>query len=148
MLDTWIYATPAAWAALDSGDDGEWQVDRYTYQNAITGFWKDFNTNYRVYNIITSEEDLAAFQAVLGANAARIFCWIQGDGSDSLDVNQTIPADVLAVMRDHVEYDEDGQVVSTTPASYDNPNWGHVFFGQATRIFAGAFSSGFSRGFK
>jgi len=50
--------------------------------------------------------------------------------------------------KDHVTYDENGDVVSTTPATIENPNWGHVFLGQSERIFAGGFTNGFSEGFK
>jgi len=55
---------------------------------------------------------------------------------------------LLAVMKDHVTYDQDGNPTGSTPATYENPNWGHVRFGQKERIFAGEFSDEFSEDFK
>ena len=79
------------------------------------------------------------------SDVPHVFSWTQGDGLDSLEANQTLPDEVLAVMRDHVTYDENGDVVSTTPATFENPNWGHVFFGQQERIFAGEYSDDFAQ---
>lgn len=151
MLDTWIYCTPAAWAAVAHAGTKQ---DLYPnelwvkpYRQAITGFWKSWDTIYEVYNTLGSADSIQALVTELGLGVARVYAWEQGPGLDSLDNFQTIPADVLAVMKDHVIYDEDGGIVSTTPPTYENPKWGHLFLGQHERIFAGAVSTGFSRGF-
>jgi len=152
MRDTWIYAKPAAWEAINPGVDQPWpheNLSRYNYNTAITGMWDSYPGGYEVYNVLITPQDLEALKVLLGANMAHSFCWIQGTGMDSLDEGgQTIPAEVLAVMPDHITYDEDGNPTDTTPATYDNPNWRHVFVDQKQRIFAGQFSNQFSRQFR
>ena len=136
MLDTWIYAKPADWAAIDPED----KPYRYAYDQAITGYWKAYTGGYEVYNLIAPADQIAALVEDLG-DVAHTFCWHQGNGLDALDPSeyQTIPDEVLAVMADHVTYDENGDVVSTEAATREIPNWGHQFLGQKERIFAGDF---------
>lgn len=148
MIDTWIYCTPAAWAAIGHVGD---EVDPYPseswvkpYRQAITGFWKTWDTDYEVYNTIGSEASIQALVDELGPGVARTFGWTQGPGTDSLDEFTTLPDDVLAVMRDFIDYDGDGNPIGSTPPTVANPNWGHLFLGQSERIFAGEFSNEFT----
>lgn len=146
-LDCWIYAKPTEWNALITGTGEDVVPFSYTHNSAVTGYWNTFTGGYEVYNVTGTE---AQVQAILDAltDVANAYAWGQGDGFDSLEAWPTDPANILAVMKDHITYNEDGTVATTTPASLTNPNWGHVFFGQSTRIFAGAFSKAFSGAFK
>jgi hypothetical protein len=105
----------------------------------IRGFWKDSGA-YEVVNVLATADDLDQFMTDHAADVLIRYDWVQGPGFDAQETNgQTVPQGVLDVMRDHVTYDEDGNVISTTPPDFDTPNWGHVFLGQSTRIFAGDF---------
>jgi len=138
LLDCWIVIDGAAWDAIaDQVPPGS----RYCYSQAITGFWQQ-----PVYNVLGTQDEIQPLLDLLGNPTC--YAWMQGDGLDSLDQRPTNPSGVLALMKDHVTYDANGNVTGTTPASIDSPNWGHVFLGQAGRVFAGAFSSGFSEGFR
>ena len=146
-LDVWIYCKPAEWDALTGPEvDGEPTAFSTAHTKAITGFWKPFTGGYEVYNTEGSAEQI---QEVLDAlsDVAHVFAWGQGNGTDSLDQWPTDPSKILAVMKDHVTYNEDGTVASTTPATLDNPNWGHWFLGQTGRIFAGDFTTDFNGDF-
>lgn len=148
-LEAWIYVKPAAWAAIAPPLEGmSKEIWHYSHRNGITGFWKTWNTDYEVYNVIGSQAALDALITELGAmNVDRVFAWEQGPGFDSLDEWPTVPDDVLAVMMDHVTYDVDGNPTGATPATMEAPNWGHVFLGQGERIFAGDFNNDFSGDF-
>ena len=123
---------------------------------AVRGFWKDITdsgTVYEVVNVIKSPDEIEAFKAAHPGDILAVYGWTQGNGFDNLDAQDaesnvigypTIPQGVLDVMKDHVTYDENGDVISTTPPTFDTPNWGHVFVGQADRIFAGEFSNEFT----
>ena len=141
MKDAWIYAKPAEWDALAT----EEAPFNSVHSQAITGFWKSFGA-YEVYNVVGSEADIQAIVDAL-TDVAHVYAWEQGQGVDSLDVWPTDPTDILAVMKDHVTYDENGDVTGTTPATTEAPNWGHFFLGQTGRIFAGAFNTDFSGDF-
>lgn len=151
LLDAWIYALPAEWDALyhDTEDvvgDILTLDARAVYAGAVTGFWKDYGL-YRVYNVLAEQDVIEEIVSNL-SDVHAVYAWTQGDGGDSLDVYQTLPADLLAVMKNIIVYDKTGTVISDDPPSYTNPNWGHIFFGQKERVFAGAFSDGFNGGFK
>lgn len=146
LQDTMLYVKPAAWEALDVEPWPHEGFSQYTYSQAKTGFWKSYPGGYEVYNLLCSESELEAIQTALGADLAHSFTWIQGAGLDS-PVAETIPDEVLAVMRDHITYDVDGNQTGSTPATYDNPNWGHVFVDQEQRVFAGEFSTEFTEEF-
>ena len=141
MIDAWIYAKLAEWNALATGE----APFSYAHSMAVTGFWKSFGA-YEVYNVVGTQQEI---QDILDAltDVAHVYSWGQGTGFDSFDPWPTDPTNVLAVMRDHVTYDENGNVVSTVPASTSNPNWGHFFLGQTGRIFAGEFNTDFSGDF-
>jgi len=147
-LDTWIYAKPAEWDALITGSGEDAIPFSYVHQMAQTGYWNDYIGGFQVYNVLGSQAEIQAIIDALPTPPAHVFSWVQGNGTDSLEVNPTIPAEVLAVMKDHKNYDENGDPLPDTPVSLTDPNWGHVFFGQKTRIFAGAFSAAFSGAYK
>lgn len=140
LLDTWVYVKPSEWAALSANEPFS-----YTHSNAITGHWKSFG-EYEVYNVVGTQ---AQVQEILDAltDVAHVYAWGQGDGLDNLNEWPTDPTNILAVMKDHVTYDENGNVTSTTPATTDSPQWGHIFLGQQERIFAGEFGTDFSGDF-
>lgn len=154
LIDAWIYALPAEWDALNYDYPVEAEspppdplsnMARYVYDNAVTGWWKDYGA-YSVYNVLGSRKEIDEILANL-TDVHATYGWLQENGADNWDY-PTIQADILAVMKDHVIYNASGTIESQMPASYENPNWGHVFFGQKERIFAGAFTDGFSEGFR
>ena len=120
---------------------------------AVRGFWKDkvSGDTYEVVNVLRDgRAEIDEFIAFHSADILAVYGWTQGTGVDNdsdVDGYPTIPQGVLDVMKDHVTYDVNGDVVSTTPATFENPNWGHVFLGQKERVFAGEFSLEFSREF-
>jgi hypothetical protein len=168
--EAWIVINKASWDAIDPSpqivmgdiieyqDDGEGNMvpvvvgqrpEKITvppepwhkvYQQAVTGFWK-----VDVYNVIGDIADIQALVTELGDPPA--YAWTQGDGLDSLDILPTDPDAILALMKDHVTYSDDGSEASRTPATFENPNWGHAFLGQRPRVFAGEFSDEFSEEF-
>lgn len=141
-LEAWIYCKPAAWDALAPAEGAAKEIWHYPYNNAVTGFWNDYAGGHRVYNVIGVETALKALVNLLDeSDLAQVFAWRQGAGmvSRSIWPPGANRAAVLAVMKDHPD---------TSPATYANPNWGHVFLGQGTRIFAGGFSLGFSEGLR
>lgn len=147
LKDVWIYALPAEWEALGT-DDGEGGVTPFSYawSQAVTGYWLSSGP-YEVYNV---QATLNQVDEIVGAltDVQHVFAWDYaggyGTGLDSYDAYPTDPAPILAVMKPHITYDENGDVIDTTPATFENPNWGHVFAGQGQRIFAGDFSDEFS----
>jgi hypothetical protein len=138
MLDVWILADPTEFAALAT----EESPFSYTHSQAITGYWAT-----DVFNVVGLESQVQEIIDALPTTPV-VYAWRQGDGTDSLDVWPTDPAPILALMKDHVTYDSEGVQTGTTPATQENPNWGHVFYGQSTRIFAGAFDKSFSGAFR
>lgn len=141
MKDAWILAIPSEWEALGT----EEAPFSYVWASAVTGYWKSSGAE-EVYNVVGPEADVQAIIDALGT--PTVYSWDQAasdaTGYDSLDVWPTDPAPILALMKDHVTYDENGGIISTEPATYENPNWGHVFLGQGQRIFAGDYSDDFS----
>ncbi len=151
--DVWIYALPAEWEALGT----EEEPFSYAWSQAVTGFWLPSGP-YEVYNVLASLEDVEAIVAALG-DVERVFAWdYRGGGNaapDSLDVYPADPTAILAVMKPHPVHiateDSEGEITFTRgadiPATFDNPNWGHVFAGVGQRVFASAFSDEFSTEF-
>lgn len=141
-LEAWIYARPTAWAALSLP-----VAHGYPYKNSVTGQWKTYLGEFEVYNVIGSESEIQALVDALSIDVAEVFAWEQGPGFDSLDAWPTDPEKILAVMRDVETYLPDGTPALPVPATIQTPNWGHVFFGQRPRIFAGDFNGDFNRDF-
>ena len=131
-IDAWILALPSEWDSL--GDFS------YTHSQAITGYWKS-SGSHEVYNVVGSEADIQLILDEL-PSTDTIYSWVQGPGYDNLEQWPIDPAPILALMADR--FDGSGNPI---PATLENPNWGHVFFGQSDRIFAGTFSAAFSGAF-
>jgi len=151
MIESWILIDKTAldvmWAASHPTDDSPIPDNVKLLTQAIRGFWKD-SGSYEVVNVI-NDGTIDQFMVDHAADIGGRYDWIQGTGNDALDTGyETIPAEVLALMKDHKTYDELGNETSSTPPTLTTPNWGHVFLGQKERIFAGGFTNGFSKGFK
>jgi hypothetical protein len=138
--DVLILADPAVWDTV--------YPDRF----APTGFWQTAPNGHEVFNLTVQNK--AEAQAIIDAlnadtpdSASILGVWIQGRRvTDKADYPH-IPDDVVALMKPHEVYDENGDLVSSTPATQENPNWGHVYQGQGQRFFAGPFSSEFASEF-
>lgn len=157
MLDVEIMAKSDAWDTLDPDPDWAKPVN-----NAIHGdYFKMFDVDYTVYNTLATKDQLDNIVAALGpTNVASVNTWFFETGFDNIDNYSetpevtyenpyiTKPDDVVAVMQPHIEHDEDGNVVSSEPATFENPNLGHLFYGQSNRVIAGEFNpEEFSEGF-
>jgi len=147
-----FFAKPAEWDAVNIDPDTSPLSKRALsdFTQAVTGFWNTFTGGYEVYDVSCLEPIRDEIIAQL-TDVHATFQWYFETGVDKFNNDgtfNTIPADLLAVMKDHVTYDQDGNPTGSTPATYENPNWGHVRFGQKERIFAGEFSDEFSEDFK
>jgi len=157
-MDALFYAQPAEWDALvvitgtppdtvvttSLSKDAERAV-----RGARTGFWDTFAGGYQVYNAHGSREALDEIDAAL-ADSFK-FIWDSETGVDAWNLDgtfNTVPADILAVQKDFITYDQDGNPTGSTPATYAVPNFGHRFAGQDDRIFAGEFTDEFSEEFR
>jgi hypothetical protein len=154
LFDIWILALPAEWDALGTDDgDGGIIPFNYTWSQAVTGYWLTAAGGFEVYNVQGPIAEVDALVAALPSTAdTDVYAWDYAasgpTGYDSYDTAYpTDPTPILAVMKPHIVYDENGNEVSSTPATFDTPNWGHSFLGQGERIFAGQFSDEFSTEF-
>ncbi len=131
--------------------------------SATRGYWKNITSGpdtYEVVNVCHTAADIEAFRLAHAVDILAIYSWSQIDRLDSLESQDadsnvigfpTIPQGVLDLMKDYVVFDGNGNPVGTTPATFDTPNWGHVFANSSPgkqRIFAGAFTNAFSGDFK
>lgn len=148
IYDFWIFADETEWNALDPDVDN---VDRYVYENAIKGFWKDDSSGFTPYNIVATKAQIDQFSTALGANMRLGQIWEQGTGkaarAEEIATYRTDATEILSVMKNNIVADEGGTIVSNTSATRENPNWGHVFSGQPNKDFAGFFSNSFSKEF-
>lgn len=119
----------------------------------VRGFWKDSGSD-EVVNLLAPKEELDQF--MLDHGLTTRYDWTQGNGLDALDSGYpTVPAEVLALMKDHPgEIISSGELPSDDivygppiPATLENPDFGHSFFGQKDRIFAGDFDNDFDEDF-
>jgi len=144
-MDALIYAQPAEWNALTNlSKDAERAV-----RGARTGFWDTFAGGYQVYNAHGPREALDEIDAALADSFKYI--WDSRTGVDAWNLDgtfNTVPADILAVMKDIITYDQNGNPTGSTPATFAAPNFAHRFAGQEDRIFAGEFSDEFSEEFR
>ena len=53
IIDAWIYAKPAEWNALATGE----APFSYAHSMAVTGFWKSFGA-YEVYNVVGTQQEI------------------------------------------------------------------------------------------
>jgi hypothetical protein len=145
LNDVWIYALPVEWDALGTPEF----PFNYTWGQARTGYWLTAVGGFEVYNVQGPIDQVNAIVAALPSTAdTDVYAWDYAasgpTGFDSYDTAYpTDPAPILAVMKPHITYDEFG-VPTETPATFENPNWGHSFLGQGERIFAGQFPDEFS----
>ena len=146
MIDTWIQCLPAVFSAVQSQDP----APKLAAQ-AQTGYWGTFTGGFEVYNVVGTSAEVVeltdALEAHTEGSVNKVFSWVFQNGADNIGENETIPADILSVMKDHKTYDANGNETSSTPPTFTTPNWGHTFFGQLDRIFAGEFNTDFSEDF-
>ena len=139
LKDTWIACTATVWDAIAPAEEAPKEIWHYAYDNARKGFVDDFNGK-PVYHVLVTTEQREALLTALNTHtpgaAATLSSYEQGTGFDDLEVYHD-PADVLSVMPDFVTYDQDGNPISTEPASYDKPNPGFVFNWRNAKIIAG-----------
>lgn len=151
ILEAWIVMDQAAlnvlWAQAHTDNPPE---DLKLLTNGIRGFWNDISPD-EVVNVIGTEQELADFETLAGADLKSIDAWYQGQGFDyNLNINWlTDPNRILSLMPDFIQYDIDGNVIGTTPPTFDIPNWSHVFLGQQPdlKIYAGQYSTEFTTEF-
>ena len=148
MIDAWLLINPATWAAITPQGDESWD---YCYRMAVTGHWKTV-AGKEVYNLVGSESEIQgvidALEAETSGSVEWLGEWGQGSGNATRAGNHfNVPADVIAAQKDIIEYDQDGNPISSTPPTIAAPNYAHQFLGQKPRRAGGAFSKGFSKGF-
>lgn len=161
ITEAWILmektALDAMWAQAHPVDpDTPIPSSARLLRQAIRGFWKDVQDSgktYECFNVVATHQECADFNAA--NDVLAIYMWDQVERLDDLGLTTesgtiefpTDPQGVFDVMRDHVTYDEDGNPTGSTPPSFDNPNWGHVFVNSSPgvqRIFAGEYTTEFT----
>ena len=151
ILEAWIVMDQAAlnvlWAQAHTDNP---PANLVLLTNGIRGFWDDITPD-EVVNVIGTEQELSDFETLVGADLKSIDGWYQGKGFD-YNVNPnwlTNPTRILSLMPDFIVYDADGNIIGTTPTTFANPNWTHVFLGQPPdlKIFAGQYSTEFTTEF-
>jgi hypothetical protein len=150
IKEAWIAVRPAGATRIRNKQFGTLsEAAQDVMDSAVTGFWDD-PLPAVIYNVVGSPEAIQELIDDLGVQVSSVDGWIQGNGLDDFDDWPTVPSRILSFMKDHIEYDNNGNPVGSTPATYENPNWGHVFLGQSPslKIFAGGFDEGFSGGMK
>jgi hypothetical protein len=146
-LEAWLVMDQAAlnvlWAQAHTDNPPENLV---LLTNGIRGYWNDVTPD-EVVNVIGTEQEIADFETLVGADLKSIDPWYQGQGVDyNIDVNWlTDPNRILSLMPDH--QDDDPPI--PVPPTFENPNWTHVFLGQPPdlKIFAGQYSTEFTTEF-
>jgi hypothetical protein len=134
LRDAWIYALPAEWDALGT----EEAPFSYAWSQAVTGYWLSSGL-YEVYNVQAPQADIDAIVTAL-SDVEHVFVWeyagsTGGTGYADGPPIYPVPTPVVGVMKPHITYDENGDPIGSIPATVENPNWGHVFFGQGERSF-------------
>jgi len=122
------------------------------YRNAATG-WNDDPIGLVTYRVLGFQSQLDALVAALEAaeqgSTVVVGRWYQENGKPTREADFIHDAaDVVALMPDHIEYDEDGNVTGTRPATASDPNFLHSYAGQRQPKKTGlAFSKAFGKGF-
>lgn len=151
IFDTWIIAYPADWEAINPGPEepAPWAA---VYATAVRGRWKPGPGGREVHNVLGSPVAVSALLARLEAETpgtvSAVYSWTQGRGDSRKAEHPHTPAEIVALMQDHIMLDEGGAETGRIPATEENPNWGHVFFGQERRFFAGPFNAKFNYKFR
>jgi hypothetical protein len=123
IYDAWIVCTPSQW---DSIKNLLSPSAKSCYNDAITGFWKT-----SVYNVLGTRDQILEIRETLGS--PPVYAWHQGDAHSDKEIFPVNSDAIIALM--------------VEPASVENPNWGHCFFGQGDRYFAGDFSTEYDGSF-
>ena len=139
MIDAWIVINTVALDALVAANDP-------IATHGVRGHWADISPN-EVLNVLLDAAALTTFVTANTADITAVYSWVQGNGLDNQSAYPTDPTGVLSLMANNELHDVDGNLISSTPATLEDPNWGHVFLGQPTRVFAGEFSNEFSEEF-
>jgi len=148
ILEAWIVMDQAALNVLWSQahtDNPPSNLALLT--NGIRGFWNDISPD-EVINVIGTEQEIADFETLVGADLKSIDAWYQGEGSFDYNINPswlTDPNRILSLMPDFVF----GNPPITAPPTFADPNWSHVFLGQQSdlKIYAGQYSTEFTTEF-
>ena len=113
---------------------------------APPGYW-DGTVGFVAVNCIGSEFELDAFYNYFPpSDTLGYWKWNQNGTVDFASEYTGQHDDILFLHRDHVEYDQNGNVTGTRPATFDDPNWANDYFGSDQNKFARAFSRGFAGG--
>ena len=112
----------------------------------VDGYWNG-TVGFTVVNCIGLESELDSFYNYFPPSDTLGY-WKWGlDGKvDFATEYAGQHDDILFLHKDHVEYDENGNPISSTPASFSNPNWANDYAGSKRNKFARGFSRGFAGG--
>lgn len=126
------------WSQAKGGDA---PAELKVLSDGVRGFWKDISPN-EIVNIIGSFDEVILFYNTYLSDIISMDSWYQGPALDAIEeeLPLTDPQRILSFMPNHLNGD---------PPTIENPNWVHVFAGQPPdlKVFAGAFSTGLSKGF-
>lgn len=143
LVTAYFDITPAQW-------DTVLAVDKYTYNNAVSGYLNSQTAGHEIYEVIADESLITAIASHLGLSSSPMQ-WNAKWGYDRFDPDDgsylVDPATVLSWQKDIIEYDEDQNPIGSTPPTYENPNWGHAFAGVATKVFGGIHDDTFDETF-
>lgn len=137
---------------LDSLKSGEPLASLYQSGAVTDGYWKA-PLSYITISVLGTQEQIDDLLDYLGAGNIYAQFWWNFDGtvvfSKEYEGQQN---DILALQKDHVTYDAAGNVTGSTPATFENPNWAHAYYGQGDneqiQRFAREYSREFSEEFK
>lgn len=113
----------------------------------VTGFWNG-TVGFVVVNAIGSETELDSFYNYFPvADTLGYWKWGEDGKVDYVTEYTDQQDDLLFLHEDHVTYDENGNEVSSEPATFDNPNWANKYFGPGLNKFARSVDRGFDGSF-
>ena len=110
------------------------------YWNGTIGF--------TVVNCIGTEAQLDSFyNYFLPSDTLGYWPWNE-DGTVVFEREYTGQHDdILFLHKDHIQYDQDGNPIGSTPASFEFPNWANDYYGTKQNRFARSVSRGMGEGF-
>lgn len=133
---------------LDSKKSGEPLVGLYQAGAVTDGYWKA-QTGYTTISVLGTQEQIGDLIDYLGAANIYAQWYWHFDGKVDFATEYTDQQDdILALQEDHVIYDSNGTETSRTPASFENPNWAHMYAGAGTNRFARSVSREFNGEFE
>lgn len=113
----------------------------------VTGFWNG-TANFIVVNCIGEESELDSFYNYFPpTDTLGYWKWGFNGKVDFATEYSGQHDDILFLHKDHIEYDQDGNPISSTPATFDNPNWANDYAGSDQNYFARSVSRGMGEGF-